>query len=67
MPLSVAKMADNIEAYVLLSLVVVIILLRTIFRVRTVGFSGLQLDDYLMPLAGVSCPFFVPRTKLKGD
>ncbi|KAL2260410.1 hypothetical protein VTK26DRAFT_5590 [Humicola hyalothermophila] len=49
-------MADgNTEAYVLLSLVVVIISARMIYRIRTVGFRGLALDDYLMPLGGILC------------
>lgn len=45
---------NGIEAYTLLSLGLVIIALRTFFRWRNVGLANLQLDDYLMPLAGVS-------------
>ncbi|KAJ4304343.1 hypothetical protein N0V88_001956 [Collariella sp. IMI 366227] len=48
-------MAGNVEAFTLLSLVVVIIALRIIVRLRNVGLCGLQLDDYLMPVAGVLC------------
>jgi hypothetical protein len=49
-------MADeHAEAYTLLSLVVVIVALRTFVRVRNVGLGGLQLDDYLMPVAAVLC------------
>ncbi|KAK4151639.1 hypothetical protein C8A00DRAFT_45212 [Chaetomidium leptoderma] len=48
-------MSGNIEAFVLLSLVVVIIALRTAVRLKNVGLRGLQLDDYLMPVAGILC------------
>ncbi|KAL2177492.1 uncharacterized protein P884DRAFT_329795 [Thermothelomyces heterothallicus CBS 202.75] len=48
-------MAQNAEAFTLLSLVLFIIACRTLVRVRNVGFRGLQLDDYLMPLAGILC------------
>jgi hypothetical protein len=47
-------MAGNVEAFTLLSLVLVIIAARTFVRLRNVGLRGLQLDDYLMPVAGVS-------------
>ncbi|AEO58639.1 hypothetical protein MYCTH_2306113 [Thermothelomyces thermophilus ATCC 42464] len=48
-------MAQNAEAFTLLSLVLFIIACRTLVRVRNVGFRGLQLDDYLMPVAGILC------------
>jgi hypothetical protein len=41
------------EAFTLLSLAIVVIILRIIARFFTVGFHNFQLDDYLMPLAGV--------------
>ena len=43
----------NTEAFTLLSLAVVVIAVRTGARVSMVGWPNLQLDDYLMPLAGV--------------
>lgn len=43
------------EAFTLLSLAIVVIILRIVARILTVGFHNFQLDDYLMPLAGV-CP-----------
>ncbi|KAK4118340.1 hypothetical protein N657DRAFT_628583 [Parathielavia appendiculata] len=48
-------MGGNAEAFTLLSLVLVTIALRTVVRVRNVGLRGLQLDDYLMPVAGILC------------
>ncbi|KAL2132776.1 hypothetical protein VTI74DRAFT_3400 [Chaetomium olivicolor] len=48
-------MAEHAEAFTLLSLVLVIIAFRTFVRVRNVGLRGLQLDDYLMPVAGILC------------
>ncbi|KAI9933775.1 hypothetical protein ASPWEDRAFT_105068 [Aspergillus wentii DTO 134E9] len=41
------------EAFTLLALAIVIIVLRTGARLFTAGVRNLQLDDYLMPLAGV--------------
>jgi hypothetical protein len=46
--------AEGLEGFVLLALMLVIIVLRTIVRWRRVGLGGLELDDYLMPVAGVS-------------
>ncbi|KAF7174023.1 hypothetical protein CNMCM5623_006329 [Aspergillus felis] len=48
-------MADSFttEAFTLLALAIVVIILRIIARISTVGFHNFQLDDYLMPLAGV--------------
>ena len=48
-------MADNFvtEAFTLLALAIVTIIVRMIARITTVGFRNFQLDDYLMPLAGV--------------
>ncbi|KAL2150565.1 hypothetical protein VTH82DRAFT_7128 [Thermothelomyces myriococcoides] len=48
-------MAQNAEAFTLLSLVLFIIACRVVVRIKSVGFRGLQLDDYLMPLAGILC------------
>ncbi|KAL2161833.1 hypothetical protein VTH06DRAFT_7617 [Thermothelomyces fergusii] len=48
-------MAQNAEAFTLLSLVLFIIACRIFVRVKHVGFRGLQLDDYLMPVAGILC------------
>jgi hypothetical protein len=47
-------MAEGVEGFVLLGLMLVIIVLRSIVRWRRVGLGGLELDDYLMPVAGVS-------------
>jgi hypothetical protein len=47
-------MAGGVEGFVLLALMLVIIVLRSIVRWRRVGLGGLELDDYLMPVAGVS-------------
>lgn len=41
------------EAFTLLSLAIVAIGVRTGARISMVGWRNLQLDDYLMPLAGV--------------
>lgn len=48
-------MADNftIEAFTLLSLAVVVIVIRTGARLSMVGIRNFQVDDYLMPLAAV--------------
>lgn len=48
-------MADNAEAWTLLSLALLIILVRVGVRWKLVGPANFQLDDYLMPLAGVGC------------
>ena len=50
-------MASNVEAWVLLSLALAIILVRIFVRWTLVGPSNFQLDDYFMPLAGVSYPY----------
>ncbi|KAF7526440.1 hypothetical protein PCG10_004136 [Penicillium crustosum] len=52
-------MASNAEAWTLLSLALVIILVRVGVRWKLVGPANFQLDDYLMPLAGI---FFVLET-----
>lgn len=49
-------MASNVEAWVLLSLALFTIIVRVFVRWKLVGPSNFQLDDYLMPLAGVSPP-----------
>lgn len=46
-------MADNAEAWTLLSLALVTISVRVGVRWKLVGPANFQLDDYLMPLAGV--------------
>ncbi|RMJ21884.1 hypothetical protein PHISP_07241, partial [Aspergillus sp. HF37] len=48
-------MDDNfaIEAFTLLALAIVIIVLRTIARWNTAGPKNFQLDDYVMPIAAV--------------
>jgi hypothetical protein len=48
-------MAGNTEAWTLLSLALAIIFVRSFVRWNLVGPTNLQLDDYLMPLAGVRC------------
>lgn len=47
-------MANNVEAWVLLSLALFTIFVRIFVRWKLVGPANFQLDDYLMPLAGVS-------------
>lgn len=54
-------MAENFlaEAFSFLAIGLVVIVLRWISRVMTVGFARLAADDYLMVIAGVSavtCP-----------
>lgn len=44
------------EQFTLLSLGLFTIGVRMVVRTRSVGFSGWQLDDYLMPITGVSSP-----------
>ncbi|CDM36234.1 hypothetical protein DTO013E5_9942 [Penicillium roqueforti] len=46
-------MAGNVEAWTLLSLALIIILVRVGVRWKLVGPADFQLDDYLMPLAGI--------------
>ncbi|KAJ5504565.1 hypothetical protein N7463_007439 [Penicillium fimorum] len=46
-------MAGNVEAWTLLSLALLIIIIRIMVRWKLVGPTNFQLDDYLMPLAGV--------------
>ncbi|EAW08923.1 uncharacterized protein ACLA_098650 [Aspergillus clavatus NRRL 1] len=43
----------TIEAFTLLALAIVTIIIRVIARATTVGFRNFQLDDYLMPLAAL--------------
>lgn len=49
-------MAENFiaEAFSLLAISLVVIALRWVSRVWTVGFRKLAVDDYLMVVAGVS-------------
>ena len=44
----------TIEAFTLLALAIVTIAVRVVARCLTVGVKNFQLDDYLMPVAGVS-------------
>lgn len=46
-------MTGNAEAWTLLSLALVTISVRVGVRWKLVGPANFQLDDYLMPLAGV--------------
>ncbi|KAF7718969.1 Uncharacterized protein PECH_006315 [Penicillium ucsense] len=46
-------MAQNVEAWTLLALALVVIIIRIYVRWSLVGPKGFQLDDYLMPLAGI--------------
>lgn len=46
----------NIEAFTLLAIGILIIVLRTYARVSAVGFRRLQADDYLVWFAAVSPP-----------
>jgi hypothetical protein len=48
--------SSDVEAFTLLSLALTFILLRIYVRWDLVGPKQFQLDDYLMPLAGVSTP-----------
>jgi hypothetical protein len=51
-------MAENVEAWTLLSLALTTILVRISVRWKLVGPANFQLDDYLMPLAGVCYLFY---------
>ncbi|KAJ5295066.1 hypothetical protein N7508_009887 [Penicillium antarcticum] len=46
-------MSSNVEAWVLLSLALFTIIVRIFVRWKLVGPANFQLDDYLMPLAGI--------------
>lgn len=46
-------MAGNVESWVLLSIALFTIIVRVSVRWKLVGPANFQLDDYLMPLAGV--------------
>ncbi|CAG7953540.1 unnamed protein product [Penicillium nalgiovense] len=52
-------MPANVEAWTLLSLALVTIIVRIGVRWKLVGPANFQLDDYLMPLAGI---FFILET-----
>lgn len=54
-------MAENstAEAFSLLGISLIVILLRLISRISLLGIRQLQLDDYLMAVAGVSFFHFV--------
>lgn len=49
-------MTSNVESWVLLSLALAIIIVRIGVRLKLVGLRNFQLDDILMPAAGVSLP-----------
>jgi hypothetical protein len=59
-------MSENFvaEFFSLLGIALVVISLRIVFRISSLGLRRLQLDDYLMVLAGVSdlCHFFFEKT-----
>jgi hypothetical protein len=57
-------MASHVEAWTLLSLALVIIIIRIGVRWKLVGPANFQLDDYLMPLAGV-CHFACPVNRIE--
>jgi hypothetical protein len=46
-------MGGNVESWVLLSIALFTIIVRIFVRWKLVGPANFQLDDYLMPLAGV--------------
>jgi hypothetical protein len=47
---------SSAEPFTLLSIGLITIIVRIYFRWRSVGPANWQIDDYLMPLTGVSCP-----------
>jgi hypothetical protein len=49
----------TIEAFTLLGIAIITIVIRIVARWITAGPRNFQLDDYLMPLAGV-CGSFIP-------
>lgn len=55
---------DIEEQFILLGIGWVFIFVRIFVRTRQVGVSGWELDDYLMPLAGVSIPGLVAPPSL---
>ncbi len=59
-------MSENFvaEFFSLLGIALVVISLRIVFRISSLGLRRLQLDDYLMVLAGVSdlCHYFFEKT-----
>lgn len=44
----------SVEGFILMSLGLIFIAIRIVVRWTSVGPANFQLDDYLMPLAGVS-------------
>lgn len=48
----------DVEAFTLLSLGLVLIIIRVYVRWSSIGLSLFQLDDYLMPITGV-CDFYL--------
>ena len=54
--LQINNIMSSAEPFTLFSIGMVTILVRIYFRWRTVGVAGFQIDDYLMPLTGVSYP-----------
>ncbi len=59
-------MSENFvaEFFSLLGIALVVISLRIVSRISSLGLRRLQLDDYLMVLAGVSdlCRYFFEKT-----
>lgn len=49
-----ASSGPSVEGFTLMSLGLAFIFFRVVVRWNSVGPGGFQLDDYLMPLAGVS-------------
>jgi hypothetical protein len=47
---------SSAEPFTLLSIGLITIIVRIYFRWRSVGPANWQIDDYLMPLTGVSYP-----------
>lgn len=58
---SQARNMTTPEQFILLAIGLFTILVRIFFRWRTVGPSNWQLDDYLMPLTGVSSQLHGPN------
>lgn len=48
---------STIESFTLLSIGIIIIVIRTWWRVSSVGLSNFQIDDILMPITAVCSPY----------
>lgn len=60
-------MSPDVEGFTLLALGIAFILVRMYARWSIVGPSNFQLDDYLMPLAGVSYHHIFDCVNIKSD